>query len=223
MSTTSVRRPRRRGDQAAITRKAVVDAARRLFAEHGYAGTGTHAIVTAAGVGTRGALYHHFEDKEALFAEVFAAVTTELADEIERRADLHGVDPLEALTRRLRTFLTCVADNSEAQRVLLDGPVVLGWERFRDLECTYGLRPIERLLTQAAEAGLVAPPSRALAALVLATVDEAAMSVAAASDKRAACHQFGDALATVLDGLRVKGSRRPAPGRRTEPGGRTPW
>src|SRR5579883_1565213 len=167
-AVTRSRSGTRREEQAATTRRAVVDAARRLFAERGYAGTGTTAIVTVAGVGTRGALYHHFEDKEALFAEVFADITAELAEEVARRAELDGIDPLEALRRRVVTFLVCVAENREAQRLLLDGPVVLGWKRFRELEATHGLRPVEGFLERAASLGIVAPPPPGLATLVLA-------------------------------------------------------
>jgi AcrR family transcriptional regulator len=181
----------------------VVAAARRLFAEQGYAATGTTAIVTAAGVGTRGALYHHFEDKEALFAEVFAEISAELAEEIARRADLDHVDPLEALRRRLVTFLQCIAENREAQRLLLDGPVVLGWQRFRALETAHGLRGIESTLARAAELGIIGTPPATLGSLVLAVVDEAAMTVATAEAPEAVCTDAGEAVSRLLWGLRI--------------------
>ncbi|HZU80559.1 MAG TPA: TetR family transcriptional regulator [Acidimicrobiales bacterium] len=202
-AVTRSRSGTRREEQAATTRRAVVDAARRLFAERGYAGTGTTAIVTVAGVGTRGALYHHFEDKEALFAEVFAEVTRELGEEVERRADLHGIDPLEALRRRVVTFLECVTDHPEVRRLLLDGPVVLGWKRFRELESAHGLRSFEAFLHDAAALGIVDQPPRALATLLLAVVDEAAMTVAASERPDAACADMSLACSRLLDGLRI--------------------
>ena len=68
-----------RVEQAAQTRSKIVATARRLFAERGYFSTGTTEIVVEAGVGTRGALYHHFEDKEALFAAVLEELEADLA------------------------------------------------------------------------------------------------------------------------------------------------
>lgn len=222
MSAAVTRAPRAtRVEQAATTRKAVVDAARQLFAERGYARTGTTAIVTTAGVGTRGALYHHFEDKEALFAEVFAAVTAELAEEVARRADLDGIDPLEALRRRVVTFLACIADNRETRRLILDGPVVLGWQRFRALQAAHGLRPMEGFLARAASLGIVDPAPAGLATLVLAVVDESAMIVAADDDPATKCIEMGAAFSALLDGLRIDRSTR-RPGGASSQRGRRP-
>ena len=66
-------------DRAQATRNALIFAARELFVEKGYFSTGTEEIVAAAGAGTRGALYHHFADKRALFVAVFESVEEDLA------------------------------------------------------------------------------------------------------------------------------------------------
>src|SRR5690349_16874501 len=76
---------RKQADRTAATRAALVAAGRRLFAEHGFAGVGTEAIVAEAAV-SRGALYHHFEDKTALFAGVLEVVEADVTDRIATAA-----------------------------------------------------------------------------------------------------------------------------------------
>ena len=75
----------KRAAQGRATRGQLVEVATRLFAEHGYEGTSIEAVLAAAGV-SRGALYHHFAGKEALFeAVVFAVserVTAQLAETV---------------------------------------------------------------------------------------------------------------------------------------------
>lgn len=129
----------RRAAQAEATRGALIDAARRLFVDKGYHHTGTEEVVAQANVGTRGALYHHFADKEALFEAVFVAVEESLV--IEAAKNL--ADPAEGAFNQLRQGLIGFLDASltpEVQRILLiDGPAVLGWSRWRELESRYGL------------------------------------------------------------------------------------
>jgi len=87
----------RRDEHVADTRQALVDAARTLFTEQGYAATGTEEIVAAARV-TRGALYHHFHDKSDLFHAVMEQIAREVA---ERRRTLPPGHPVAAPRRRL--------------------------------------------------------------------------------------------------------------------------
>ena len=83
-------------------------AARKLFVTKGYFATGTEEIVAAADVGTRGALYHHFADKEDLFRAVFHQVQADLAAAtIVNERD----DALDLLTAALQQFLDASADN----------------------------------------------------------------------------------------------------------------
>src|SRR5271156_4838599 len=116
----------RRAAQAQATRTALVDAARRLFVEKGYHRTGTEEIVAEAGVGTRGALYHHFTDKQALFEAVFVAVEEDLIGAAGHTPVQQGA--FEQLRSGLLGFLDAASTSPEVQQVLLvDGPAVLGW------------------------------------------------------------------------------------------------
>jgi AcrR family transcriptional regulator len=207
MSTDASIRPLKiRAQRAQATRSAIISVARRLFVEQGYASTGTEQIVGAAAVGTRGALYHHFADKEALFEAVFAAISADLSDHIARNVDESESDPLALLRARFAVFLDCIASRKDAQTILFDGPTALGWQRFRDLQARHGLTGIRTQLQIAMDAGIIATqPLRPLSQLLLAMVDEAALYVAVAKQRKRARSEAAAALGHLLDGLRLRG------------------
>jgi AcrR family transcriptional regulator len=189
-------------ERAEATREALIAAARRLFVEKGYFATGTEEIVTTAGAGTRGALYHHFADKRALFLAVFERVEEDLIA-AAGQAGTTG----DALTR-LRTGLLGFLDASltpEVQRIMLiDGPAVLGWQEWRATEERYGLGAIRALLELAITEGtLPAQPLDALAHVLLAAIDEAALFIASADDPPAARDQAVAAVDRLLAGLKT--------------------
>jgi AcrR family transcriptional regulator len=204
--------PRRtQAERSESTREALIRAARRLFAERGYADVGTEEIVRAAGV-TRGALYHHFGGKRDLFEAVYERVEAELAREIASGALAANPDsPLRAMRAGAEQFLRA-ATEPEAQRiVLLDGPSVLGWDRWREIAAEHGLGLIEASVTAAIEAGAIAPqPVAPLSHLLMGALDEGAMLVARAVDPEAARAEVGRTLDALLAGLAL-GLQRPAP------------
>jgi AcrR family transcriptional regulator len=193
-----------RAQQAQETRAALVAAARRLFAEKGYHATGTPELVAAAGV-TRGALYHHFADKEALFEAVFRQVEGELVDSAADSVR-NQPDPWRQLQDGGQAFLKLVAANRDMQRILLiDGPAVLGWRRWRELDTgtTLGLMTVS--FTGLIEAGTIAAqPVEPLAHLVLAALNEAALVIAHSHDPEAARAEVGPALAYLIEGLKAR-------------------
>jgi AcrR family transcriptional regulator len=182
------------------TRAKLVRAARHLFARRGFAGVGTEQIVRRAGV-TRGALYHHFADKEALFLAVYEDVERELTEHIAG-ALLEATGPLDAMHRATGLFLDA-CQTPEVQRiVLLDGPAVLGWERWREVADRYGLGLTEAALRAAIDAGeLESLPVRPLAHLLMGALDEAALLVVRHPELR---EEVGDVLTRVLEGLRAR-------------------
>src|SRR6516225_12117070 len=101
--------PRRtKAAQREATTAALIDAARDLFADRGYANVGTEEIVQRAGV-TRGALYHHFRGgKEELFRAVVVQVSAETARRV-RDAARSDDDPWNALLRGIDSFLDACA------------------------------------------------------------------------------------------------------------------
>jgi AcrR family transcriptional regulator len=186
------------------TRTALIEASRRLFAERGYAGVSTEEIVRAV---TRGALYHHFDGKLELFAAVYERIEVELAEQIAAGALAANADsPLEAMRAGAEMFLAACAEPAVQQIALLDGPAVLGWDRWRAIAAEHGLGLIEASLQAAIDAGaIVATPVRPLAHVLMGAMDEAAMMVARAEDPERARAEAGATLELLLDGLRRSG------------------
>ncbi|HET8861765.1 MAG TPA: helix-turn-helix domain-containing protein [Solirubrobacterales bacterium] len=196
---------RTQAERSEATRDALIEAARALFAERGYAEVGTEEIVRAAGV-TRGALYHHFDGKRQLFEAVYERIEAELARQIASGAlETGAAAPLEAMRAGAEMFLQACTE-PEAQRiVLLDGPSVLGWDRWREIAAEHGLGLIEATLRAAIEAGAIAEqPVRPLAHVLMGALDEAAMLVARAEDPARMREEVGRTLDALLAGLSAR-------------------
>jgi len=193
---------RSQADRSATTRASLVQAARVLFAEHGFGGVGTEAIVAAAGV-TRGALYHQFADKTELFQAVYEAIEEDLALRLDERVVASGAsDPIEAMTLGANAWLDACGEQEVQQIVLLDGPAVLGWERWREIGMRYGIGLVEGLLTHAIEVGRIPPqPVRALTHVLVGALDEAGLYIARAEDQAAASEEMRAVIATLVAGL----------------------
>lgn len=193
---------RTQAERSEATRQALIAAARPLFADRGYAGVGTEEIVRAAGV-TRGALYHHFDGKRELFAAVYEQIEVELAERIAAGAlQANSASPLEAMRAGAEMFLLVCTEPEAQQIVLLDGPSVLGWDRWREIAAAHGLGLIEATLQAAVEAGAIAAqPVRPLAHVLMGALDEAAMLVARAEDQDKMRAEVGQTLGILLDGL----------------------
>ena len=193
---------RTQAERSEATRSALILAARPLFAERGYADVGTEEIVRAAGV-TRGALYHHFDGKRELFEAIYVQIEAELAERIAAGAlEANAGSPLEAMRAGTEMFLAAATEPDVQRIVLLDGPSVLGWDRWREIAAEHGLGLIEASLGAAIEAGAIAPqPVRPLAHVLMGALDEAAMLVARAEDAETTRTEVGRTLDTLLDGL----------------------
>ncbi len=201
----NVKRTGEGADQAErteATRAALIAAARPLFAQRGYAGVGTEEIARAAGV-TRGALYHHFEGKRELFEAVYERIEIELAERIASGAlRANATSPLAAMRAGAEMFLLASTEPETQQIVLLDGPSVLGWDRWREIATEHGLGLIEATLQAAVEAGEIdSQPVRPLAHVLMGALDEAAMLVARADDAERMRAEVGRTLGALLDGL----------------------
>ena len=144
---------RTQADRSAATRDALVAAARGLFAAHGFAEVSTDAIVAAAGV-TRGALYHQFADKTALFDAVLDAVEADIARRLAEEVAAAGItDPVEAMRHAIRTWLDICVEPEIHRIALVDGPSVVGWARWREVCQRHVFGLAQALLAQGIERG----------------------------------------------------------------------
>lgn len=194
--------PRTQTERSAATQRALLDAARRLWGARGYAEVGTPEIAEAAGV-TRGGMYHQFADKPALFLAVLEEIETELIARLAAAvAAAAPKTPADALYVAADTWLEIAREPEVRQLVLLDAPSVLGWDGFRAISQRYALGTTEQLLQAAIDARQLKPqPVRPLATVMLAALDEAAMSIAASeedeADVRTVVHNLIEGLLTA--------------------------
>jgi AcrR family transcriptional regulator len=192
----------RKAEQSQATQGALLAAARELFAERGYAAVATEEIVRGARV-TRGALYHHFAGKEDVLRALCHELSRELAERCAAAALAHE-DQWRQILAGLDAFLDGCTDPAVQQILMLDAPVVLGWEEWRTIDAQYGLGMVRASLDAAMESGLIEPqPPGPLTHLIVGALDEAAMYIARADDPVAARREIGDALRRLLEGLRA--------------------
>jgi AcrR family transcriptional regulator len=123
--------------RSAATTKALRKAAQHLFARHGFERVAVDDIAASAGV-TRGAFYHHYDSKEALFEVVFHQVETMLVDAV-RAAAVTASDPRDQLRLGMNRYLELASDRRHSRIVLIDAPAVLGHARYQQAEETHFL------------------------------------------------------------------------------------
>ena len=192
--------PGKRAAQGRATRGQLIEVATRLFAEHGYEGTSIEAVLSAAGV-SRGALYHHFAGKEALFEAVVSAVSDQVTMELTE-AVRGCVDPLDAMRTAAIAWIGLAADPVIQRVVLVDAPSVLGWDRWRAMDDGRTLGALRAMLQAVSDSGrlpseLVVP----FAHMILAALDEIVLVIARAPDSAAAVAQGRMAVQALLDRL----------------------
>ena len=164
-------------ERRAATIESILKAGRLLFGERGFAATTIDDIAEQARV-AKGAVYHHFATKEAVFEAVFDQVSRALVQEIDRAVRTEK-DVLAAMVAGTQHYFAACAKGPTGQIILRDGPAVLGWERWREIDAQHFGGKIPRALAAAMDAGLIArQPVEPLARLLLGAVTEAAVACA---------------------------------------------
>ena len=186
----------------AHTSRKLLAAARRQFFEFGYAAASMSAICQEAGV-TRGALYHNFGSKAALFEAVVCQIDAEIGDRILASVPEDTVT-LDGFTRACLTYLQA-ATEPEIQKIMFrDAPAVLG-QRLRDLDAEGSVGPLQEALQSLMDDGtLQSTDAAALARMLNGAMIEAALFIAEQRDSKAALARASDALCRMVDGLTMR-------------------
>jgi AcrR family transcriptional regulator len=196
--------------RSTTTRAKLIEAARAVFVEKGYFAAEVSDIVQRIPV-TKGALYHHFGSKEAVFEEACDQVAREVHAASSDVVRQFSGDAWKQLIVSIQARFDIIASSPEAQKILLiDGPAVLGLRRWREIQTDVTLEPLHRTLEILIEQGRIPDqPTRPIAQLLLAALNDAALSVAASEDPKAESVTLFAALATLINGLRAPANMMP--------------
>ncbi|WIY05763.1 TetR family transcriptional regulator [Amycolatopsis mongoliensis] len=196
----------RREQYSEATRAALLTAATRRFAEHGFAGT---ALEDIAGdiQATRGAIYHHFASKTALFEAVFEQLETE-AMELSASAAARAATPWAAAFAALDVFLDRCCDPVYGKLVWREAPLALGWLRWQAAEEQYAYGLVEQLIKALVDGGDIDDqPLETTTRLVFGMLGTAGMALAEASDvdKPRLKAEYAAVIGRMASGLRPVG------------------
>jgi len=190
-----------RAQKPSDNRRKLLDAARDLMVEKGYAETGTEEIVARAGV-TRGALYYQFADKEDLFAALCREVAETLIERVTDETMARITRDRDDLQVGIQVMLDGFLDPVVQQILLRDGPAVLGFEAWHAFVDPLNKVLVEHALEHLVDDGLLQPqPLEPIAHVVSGAIIQAGQAIASAPDPAAARAAYGQALAVLADGL----------------------
>ncbi|MFE6068619.1 TetR/AcrR family transcriptional regulator [Streptomyces sp. NPDC056525] len=189
-----------RDKYAENTRRVLLDTGLRLFAERDFSAVSAEELVRTAGL-TRGALYHHFNGKPGLFEAVFEELERQATERIGAAvADL--TDPLERADRAVRTLLDVSTEPTYRHIVLQQGPIALGWARWRELDQRHLGGMLLGIVDAALAAGRVRSyPADLIAGAFYGALTELALTISESDDPEQARGQAASLVADLVGGL----------------------
>jgi AcrR family transcriptional regulator len=193
----------RRELYAAMTKAAILAAAKRLFVEHGFDATSVDDIARESQV-SKGAVYHHFQDKREVFAQVYREVELAVVTAVATVALRPDLDPWQRVVEATRACLQSYVADPDARALLREVSRALGQERARELDEELALPPIRALLEELHRVGELHEVNiRSAALLVFRMLSEAAMAIADAADPDEAARDLEPLCLYMFAGLRT--------------------
>jgi AcrR family transcriptional regulator len=200
MSVKGRREKPRREEYVESTRAALLDAAAVAFASQGFARTSVDDIVRRARL-TKGALYHHFNDKTAVFEAVFCRIEESLVRRVAEASAKH-TDPWKRIDAGFGAFLEAALEPENRRIVFEEAPIALGWARWRGIEQQYMMGLLRATLRSLHEAGLIhAEPLDLVAPVLFAAIAEATQVAAQGADTKAARRAAKRLMLQLVHGL----------------------
>ena len=194
--------PRSSAADAAKTARAILDHARSLLAEQGFAGVSVDDVARGVGV-SRGAVYHRHRTKQELFAAVAEELQLQVGEEVLSAAETGGADAEQQLRRGCHAFLDAITEAPRARILLLDAPSVLGWARWRRMDAENAAAHLKDGLGQLGYSGQL---QEAATAQLSGAMNDAALWIAEGGEerdaRRMAAHELLDRL---LDAVTAAG------------------
>ncbi|GLZ42681.1 TetR family transcriptional regulator [Actinokineospora sp. NBRC 105648] len=201
-------------DYSESTRQALVDSAVALFTRQGYSATSLDAIAKRARV-TKGALYHHFSGKQALFEAAFDAVERAVMSRLGEVVTGPGT-PWDRAVSGLQAYVKVCLEPSYQRIAIHEGPVVMGWERWREAEEHFSYGIVRAAIESLIEAGEIDPlPVEVTARILFGALQTGAAVIAGAEDPKKASAEVSQTIIRVLHGMR---RQAPAESPDDEPG-----
>jgi AcrR family transcriptional regulator len=191
----------RQAERSAATIDGVVNAARKLFMSRGFEAVSIDDIAAAADV-TKGAVYHHFASKQSVFETVLDRVQAELAGQINARiASNKGKRTPETMSMNVLAYLKAASEPGLRRLILIDGPVVLGWQRWREIDDRHFFEPIHSGLVAIMGPRASRRQVESAARLVAGAIMEAALVTGASDNPLAVARLYCATLRAMLHGL----------------------
>lgn len=193
---------RRTKSEANETIQLLLKVARTHFTEKGYANAALEEIADEANV-TRGALYHHFKNKQGLFLAVLELVQTEIGQRVEEEAD-SSEDPWEQLLYGCRAFVATVVEPQNKRIMLIDGPSVVGWESWREMDEQNSMSHLKEQLAFMQNQGMMKTvPVDAMTHALSGALNECSLWVAQMPETDKGIEETMDVITGMLQGFRV--------------------
>ncbi|HEY4125507.1 MAG TPA: helix-turn-helix domain-containing protein [Rhizomicrobium sp.] len=191
----------RQSERREATIGAILKAARKLFAAQGFDAASIDDIAAEAGV-AKGAVYHHFESKEELFTQVLEGVQEELARAPVPATAMKISDPLDQISGAVLRYLLAANAAGVRQILLIDGPAVIGWEKWREIDDRFFAAGAKLAITHVLKGAASQARIDALTHLFMGAVMEACLVCARSEAPRKSARELAAALRMMLEGLR---------------------
>lgn len=195
----------RRLEYAEQTRAALIAAAAEAFAENGFTAVSITQIAAAARV-TKGAVYHHFSDKQNLFEAVMHHYNEAAQAKVYEAVGRHTDNIWDAAMAGVEAALDVCSDPVAGRLIYLEGPVGLGWRRWRESERQYTHRNVRQLLLGSIESGIFPDdiPTEAMTQVIAGMITHAGIALAEAAprQRKRIREDLEAAIHRVLRGLR---------------------